>query len=87
MLIHKIFRKAFHYIYSNLNHVGYAKFIGVNMGNNVHIYGNPLGMFSTEPWIITLGNNVHITREVLFINPAANRITPTGKGSKTALHP
>tara|TARA_R110002049_G_scaffold190301_1_gene358950 strand:+ start:5488 stop:5934 length:447 start_codon:yes stop_codon:yes gene_type:complete len=37
------------------------------MGNNVHIYGNPLGMFSTEPWIITLGNNVHITREVLFI--------------------
>ncbi len=24
-------------------------------------------MFSTEPWCITLGNHVHITREVLFI--------------------
>jgi acetyltransferase-like isoleucine patch superfamily enzyme len=24
-------------------------------------------MFGTEPWCITLGNNVHITKEVLFI--------------------
>ncbi|MFZ1290153.1 MAG: hypothetical protein WAR79_08680 [Melioribacteraceae bacterium] len=24
-------------------------------------------MFGTEPWIITIGNHVHITREVLFI--------------------
>jgi acetyltransferase-like isoleucine patch superfamily enzyme len=47
--------------------VGYAKHIGVNMGNNVNIYGNPSDMFGTEPWCITLGNNVHITREVLFV--------------------
>jgi acetyltransferase-like isoleucine patch superfamily enzyme len=67
MRITKVFRTIFHLIYSKLNHIGYAKYIGVNMGENVHIYGNPLEMFSTEPWIITLGNNVHITREVLFI--------------------
>lgn len=67
MLITKIFRTIFHLFYSKMNHVGYAKYIGVNMGENVHIYGNPLGMFSTEPWIITLGSNVHITKEVLFI--------------------
>src|SRR5690606_8453552 len=28
----------------------------------------PYSMFGTEPWCITLGNNVHITREVLFVN-------------------
>lgn len=67
MIVTRFFRTIFHLMYSKLNHVGYAKYIGVNMGENIYIYGNPLGMFSTEPWIITLGNNVHITREVLFI--------------------
>jgi acetyltransferase-like isoleucine patch superfamily enzyme len=63
----KIIKNIYHSVYAKFNHVGYAKYIGVNMGENIHIYGNPLGMFSTEPWAITLGNNVHITREVLFI--------------------
>lgn len=42
----------------------YAQKAGVNMGG-VHIYGN-VG-WSTEPWIITLGDNVHITDGVKFI--------------------
>lgn len=37
------------------------------MGKIVHIYGNPYNMLSTEPWYIKLGNNVYITREVLFV--------------------
>lgn len=45
----------------------YLKKIGVNVKGNVKIYGNPIGMFGTEPWCITLGDNVHITRDVLFI--------------------
>lgn len=45
--------------------VKWAKKIGVNMGENVHIYGNV--QWSTEPWIITLGNDVHITNDVQFI--------------------
>lgn len=53
--------------FHNINHVGYVKYIGVNMGEDIHIYGNPISMFGTEPWCITLGNNVHITREVLFV--------------------
>ncbi|WP_213522273.1 DapH/DapD/GlmU-related protein [Nonlabens sp.] len=65
--ITKIFNFFLKSLYAMLDHVGYAKWIGVNMGNNIHIYGNPLSMFGTEPWCITLGNNVHITREVLFI--------------------
>lgn len=66
-LIFKIIKKACLLLYATLNHEGYAKLIGVKMGKNVRIYGNPFWMFSTEPWCITLGNNVHITREVVFI--------------------
>lgn len=45
--------------------VEFARKIGVNMGNNINIYG--IVQWSTEPWIITLGNNVHITDRVQFI--------------------
>ena len=44
----------------------YAKKVGVNFPEGeLHIYGN-VG-WSTEPWIITLGKNVHITDGVRFI--------------------
>lgn len=45
--------------------VEYARNIGVNMGDDIHIYGDV--SWSTEPWIITLGNHVHITNDVRFI--------------------
>lgn len=49
-----------------LSKVSYAKKIGVNFPNNeLHLYGNI--MWGTEPWIITLGKNVHITDGVKFI--------------------
>jgi len=54
-------------LFASISHEKFARYIGVNMGENVHIYGNPISMFGTEPWCITLGNNVHVTREVLFI--------------------
>jgi acetyltransferase-like isoleucine patch superfamily enzyme len=66
-VIIKIFQFLFKSLYAKFDHVGYAKHIGVNMGENIFIYGNPFSMFSTEPWCVTLGNNVHITREVVFI--------------------
>lgn len=65
--IKKIFKWLCHIVYAKLNSEGFARHIGVNAGNNLHIYGNPIGMFGTEPWCITLGNNVHITREVMFV--------------------
>lgn len=43
------------------------KKIGVKIVKDVHYYGNPYDMFSAEPWLISLGNHVHITREVLFV--------------------
>ena len=66
-MLRKIFKKIYFTTLSKLNHTKFAHKIGVNMGENVHIYGDPMHMFGTEPWCITLGNNVHITREVLFV--------------------
>lgn len=54
-----------HFIWNKLSSESYARHIGVNMGKDVHIYGKV--HWSTEPWIITLGNHVHITHEVSFI--------------------
>lgn len=62
MLLKKIKRKFYALC---LSPTQYAKKIGVNMGSNVHIYGKVY--WSTEPWIITLGNNVHITDGVKFL--------------------
>lgn len=43
-----------------------GKKIGVNFPEGeLHLYGNI--NWSTEPWIITLGKNVHITDGVKFV--------------------
>lgn len=65
MKIRKIYRFLYKTIVGKINPLKYAKKIGVNMGDNVHIYGNV--SWGSEPWIITLGNNVHITDGVRFI--------------------
>ena len=67
-MIRKLYRNIYKSIMVKLNHVKYAKKIGVNMiggGTTVHLYGT-IG-WGTEPWIITLGNNVYITNGVRFV--------------------
>jgi acetyltransferase-like isoleucine patch superfamily enzyme len=54
-------------VHAKLDPLGYARSIGVNVGKAVHFYGMPSGMFGTEPWLITIGNNVHITSGCAFI--------------------
>lgn len=51
-------------IYAKLSPMGYAKKIGVNMQGKLYLYGHI--NWSTEPWLITLGDNVHITDGVRF---------------------
>lgn len=61
-----IFKRIKNKIMRSRNPLAYAKLIGVNFPRGgVHLYGNV--SWSTEPWIITLGNNVHITDGVRFI--------------------
>ena len=54
-------------VHAKLDPLGYARSIGVTLGEEVHFYGMPSGMFGTEPWLITIGSNVHITSGCAFI--------------------
>lgn len=52
-------------IYSKLWPVKYANKIGVNILGRLYLYGEIA--WGTEPWLITIGDNVHITGDVKFI--------------------
>lgn len=65
MKLRKLYRTIYRIIVGRKNPIKYARKIGVNMRGNCHIYGRV--SWNTEPWIITLGENVHITDGVKFI--------------------
>ncbi len=45
----------------------YIRNIGVKCNGKVTMYCNPYKVFGSEPWLITLGDNVYITSGVRFI--------------------
>lgn len=47
--------------------VKYARRLGVQLGDGVHFYDAHIGMFSTEPWLIRMGSDVHVTSGVQFV--------------------
>ena len=47
--------------------VAYARSLGVTIGEGSWLYGGDLGMFGSEPYLITIGKNVQIANEVRFI--------------------
>ena len=61
----RIRRKLCRIILERKNPVKYAKIIGVNGFENGKIYGKV--SWGTEPWLITIGKNCHITTGVAFI--------------------
>lgn len=61
----KIFKTIPNILQAKLDPVSYARRMGVNMKGRVYFYGTP--KLSTEPWMITLGDNVHITKNVEFV--------------------
>lgn len=63
--IKKLILYPYYFILDKISHVRYARKLGVNMGSNCHIYGKI--SWGTEPWIISLGDNVHVTAECRFI--------------------
>ena len=65
MKFRSIYRILYKKIVGNLNPIKYAKKIGVNMKGRVYLTGGVL--WGTEPWIITLGDNVHISDGVRFL--------------------
>ncbi len=57
----------FRYIYAKLRPAAYAKAIGVKLKGKVTIYGSSYDMFSAEPYLVTLGDNVFISVGASFI--------------------
>jgi len=62
-----IFRKIFLLFFFKINPIKCSRFMGVTIGENCRIYGNSPNMWGTEPFLITIGNNVHITDGCCFI--------------------
>lgn len=62
-MIFKIYLK----ILKIVNFRKYAKTIGVNYGHNTIFIGHGTS-FGSEPYLISIGNNVLISNEVLFVN-------------------
>ena len=58
--------KPFIESFRRINPVKYAEWVGVKIGANPHFYG-PIS-WGTEPWLISIGDNVHITGGCKFIN-------------------
>jgi carbonic anhydrase/acetyltransferase-like protein (isoleucine patch superfamily) len=54
-------------IHAKLDPIGYARGIGVKIGEGTVFYGMPSGMFGSEPFLISIGKNCHITNGVQFL--------------------
>lgn len=65
--IFHILKHLYCFAYTKINPIGYAKKNGVRLGKNVTFYGMKPYMFSTEPWLITIGNDCHITYDCTFV--------------------
>jgi len=63
----KLFTTPLYMVYAYLYPVSYAKKIGVSCHKDLKIYGPSYYMFSAEPYLVTLGKNVHISREASFV--------------------
>lgn len=61
------FRSLKDRIYAAKDPVGFARSLGVRVGENVRFYGISRDMFGSEPWMIKIGNNVHITAGTAFV--------------------
>lgn len=60
-------RLPFRYLYAKLRPVAYARSIGVTVKGRVAIYGSSYNMFSAEPYLVTLHDNVFISVGAQFI--------------------
>lgn len=54
-------------IWAKLSPIGFARAQGVRLGKNVTFYGMRPGSLGSEPWMISIGNNVYITAGFQFI--------------------
>ncbi len=65
MNLRKWYRILYKKIVENINPLRYAKKVGVNMGGKLYLTGRVI--WGSEPWIITVGDNVHLSDGVRFL--------------------
>ncbi|MEH1166203.1 acyltransferase [Micromonospora sp. CPCC 205539] len=46
---------------------GFARSLGVDLRGRVRFYGVDRAMFGSEPWLVSLGDNVYVTAGVQFV--------------------
>lgn len=61
----RIAAAPFMMVFERLAPERYARFIGIRCSGFFRVYGRV--HWGTEPWIISLGNNVHISNNVTFV--------------------
>ena len=62
-----MYSAPFNMLLAALDPVAYARKIGVQMHGEVTIYGSSYAMFSAEPYLVTLGDNVFISVGAKFL--------------------
>jgi len=65
--IKKALKFPMNFLHARLYPVSYAKKIGVNIKGAVYIYGSSYEMFSAEPYLVSLGDNVYISVDARLI--------------------
>src|SRR5690554_6001525 len=65
MKIVKIIKSIYYKYLQSFKPIKYAKKLGVNFGKNFHVFGKVY--YGSEPWIISIGDNVYITNDVKFL--------------------
>lgn len=63
----KVFTAPLNMLHAALYPVSYARKIGVELKGRVTIYGSSYAMFSSEPYLVTLGDNVYISIGASFV--------------------
>lgn len=63
----KVWRAPIDRFHAAFNPVAYARKVGVRMNGRVTIYGSNYFMFSAEPYLVTLGDNVYISVDATFV--------------------
>lgn len=66
-MLKRVLGYAWRELHMKRDPVGYARSLGVRVGENCHFYPIRRGMFGSDPYLVTLGNNVHVTAGVQFI--------------------
>ncbi|GAA5444411.1 2,3,4,5-tetrahydropyridine-2,6-dicarboxylate N-acetyltransferase [Microbulbifer sp. NBRC 101763] len=63
----KVFTAPLNMLHAALFPTSYARKIGVELKGFVTIYGSSYSMFSSEPYLVTLGDNVYISIGAKFV--------------------